>query len=198
MFQIASGVEIPCPENIKEEFQIFDKYIQFNLSFEKLKPLIEEIIDQLPEPLFFILEIPLLQQEEFELRKESTCPFHKKGCYLGDQSINQIKDLFYKHGDLLLSDGISQFAIYSHTAKDGIYIQKYKIITIFSNSPAEYVEILRKYNLTQTDKLITAWDTFSCETPGNLHRIETNGIDIFDVYDELIKKGMFVVEIAED
>lgn len=68
MFQTASGVTIPFPERIKEEFQVFEKSISFNLSFEKIKPLVDEFIDQLIEPLFFVLEIPLSLDKNYLLR----------------------------------------------------------------------------------------------------------------------------------
>ena len=198
MFQTASGVTIPFPERIKEEFQVFENRILFNLSFEKLEPLVEEFLDQLLEPLFLVLEIPLSQQEESELRKGDIHSFHKKICYLDGQSKDQIKAILNKYGTLLLNDGLSQFAVYSHTTKDGIYIQKYKIISIFSNMPTEHIQFLKNYGLAQTDNLINAWDTFSYETPGEAWRIEINGIDIFDVYDDLVKMGMYIAKIAED
>ena len=198
MFQTASGVIIPFPERIKENFQVFENRILFNLSFEKLKSVIEDFLNKLSEPLFFVLEIPLSRQEESELRKDDTHPFHKKICYLDGQSKDQVRDIFNEYGTLLLNDGISQFAVYSHVAKDGIYIQKYKIATIYSSKPAEYIELLKSYGLVQTDNLITAWDTFSHEAPGRAQCIEIDGINIFDVYDNLVKKGMYIASIAED
>ena len=198
MFQIAHGVTIPFPEKIKEEFQVFEKSILLNLSFEKLEALVVEFFEQLEEPLLFVLELPLTQQEEAGLRKDDTCPFHKKVCYLYEQSKEQVRVIMHRHGALLLNDGLSQFAIYSHVTKDGIYIQKYKVISIFSDMPEEYIELLKKYGLTQTDKLLTVWDTFSYETPGRAEKVELNGTDIFGVYDELEKAGMYVAKIVPD
>jgi len=198
MFQTASGIIIPFPERIKEEFQFFETRILFNLSFEKLKPFIDEFIEQLSEPLFFVLELPVSQQEESELRKDDYCPFHKKVCYLDEQSKEQIRAIFDLYGTLLLNDGISKFAVYSHATDDGIYIQKYKIASIYSHTPVNYIEFLKKYGLTQTENLLTVWDTFSHESPGQAQTIEIDGIGVFDVYDELVKKGMYVAKVAED
>ena len=198
MFQTASGVTIPFPEKIKEEFQVFENSILFNLSFEKLKPLLEEFLSQLSEPLFFVLEMPLSRQEEAELRKEDTDSFHKKICYLDGQSKNQIKAIFNKYGSLLLHDGMSQFAFYSHATKDGVYIQKYKIVRIYGNRPEKYIGLLKNYGLKQTDNLITAWDTFSHETPGEVQRVEIDGIDMYDVRNALLEMGMYVAKIVKD
>jgi len=198
MFQTASGVSIPFPKKIQEQFEVFEKSLLFNLSFEKFKPLIAEFLEQLSEPLFFVLELPLSQDEEAELRKSNFDPFHKKVCYLDGQSKWQIKAILVAYGDLLLNDGMSQFAIASHETKDEIYIQKYKVTSIFSNHPERYVDFLKKYGLTQTEKLLTPWDTFSRETPGEVWKIEMNGMDGFDVYDALTKEGLYVAKIVED
>ena len=197
MFQTASGVTIPFPEKIREEFQVFDNSILLNMSFEKITSFVDEFINQLSEPLFFVLELPLSEQEEIELRKDDTYPFHKKICYLDEQSKLQIKEILSNYGELLLNDGISQFAIYSHSSRDGIYIQKYKIISIFSRTPENYIEILEKSSIHQTDNLLTVWDTFSHDAPGEARRVEVNGVDIFSLYDELVKLGMYVATIKE-
>jgi len=188
---------IPYPERIKEEFQVFDTSILLNMSFEKLEPFIDEIIEQLSEPLFFVLEMPLSQQEEAKLRKDDQYPFHKKVCYLDQQSKEKIREIFRLYGTLLLNDGISQFALYSHVTNDGLYIQKYKIASIFSHTLEKYIGLLEKYQLTQTEKLLTAWDTFSHDSPGQVNRVEISGVDIFDVYEELVKKGMYIAKVVE-
>jgi len=196
MFQTASGVTIPFPEKIKEEFQVYENSILLNLSFEKLEALVNEFCGLLSEPLYFVLEIPLSQQEESELRKDDTHPFHKKVCFLGGQSKDQIKAILREYGALLLNDGMSQFAVYSHAARDGIYVQKYKVVSIYNDRPTGYIEFLKRYGLAQTDKLLTVWDTFSHETPGEARKVEIDGNSIFDVYAELIKAGMHVAKIV--
>jgi len=198
MFETASGVNVPFPEKIREEFQIFDTSILFNLSFEKFESILAKFLEQLLEPLFFVLEIPLSQREESELRKNDSYPFHKKVCYLDGQSKEQILVILNLYGDLLLNDGMSQFAVYSHATNDGIYIQKYKIASIYSQEPTKYRGFLESYGLTQTKNILTVWDTFSHESPGQVQRVEADGIDVFKVYDELVKIGMYDAKIVED
>ena len=197
MFQTASGVTIPFPEKIKEEFQVFGTYIQFNLSFEKIRPMLDDFLEQLAEPLFIVLQFPLSQNEENEVRKKDTDPLHQKVCYLDGQSKKQVQVILRQYGDLLLNDGISQFAVASHATGDEMFIQKYKLINIYCSNPAKYFDFLKKYGLKQTDNLITAWTSFSHETPGEAHCIKINGIDVFDVYDELVKMGMYDAKIIE-
>lgn len=181
MFQTASGVTIPFPEKMKEEFQVFEHYICFNLSFEKIRPMLDEFLDGLQEPLFIVLQLPLSRDEEEKHRKDDTDPFHQKVCYLDGQSKDKVKAILQQYGDLILNDGFAQLAIASHTTHDEMFIQKYKLIDIYCSNPAVYFNLLKKYGLKQTDKLVTAWDTFFHETPGEVCRVEINGINVFDV-----------------
>ena len=79
MFQTASGVTIPFPERIQEQFQVYEEQsIRANISFEKLKPLITEFYQSLPEPLFFVLQIPLSILEERQLGHDKI--LHQEVC----------------------------------------------------------------------------------------------------------------------
>ena len=50
MFQTAPGVTIPFPEKIQEQFQVYEgQSIRANISFEKLKSLLTEFYQSLPE-----------------------------------------------------------------------------------------------------------------------------------------------------
>ncbi len=197
MFQTASGVIIPFPEKIREAFEFTNHGIRFNLSFEKLRPMVDEFLEGLQEPLFVVLQIPLSREEENKLRKSDSDPFHEKVGYLDGQSKEQVKDILYKYGELLLNDGMSQFGIASHNTHEEMFIQRYKIVDIFSRNKKAYVKFVKKYGLMQTDHLLTVWDTFTRETPGDNFSITINGITVYDVYDELVKLGMYDANIVE-
>ena len=50
MFQTAPGVTIPFPEKIQEQFQVYEgQSIQADISFEKLKFLLTEFYQSLPQ-----------------------------------------------------------------------------------------------------------------------------------------------------
>ena len=198
MFQTASGVTIPFPDKILEGYQVTDNGFLINLSFKKLRSFVDDFIDGLVEPLRFVLEIPLKKDEEDELRKSNTDPFHKKICSLDWQSKAQIVDLMNNYGELLLNDGMSNFAIYSREPNDGIFVQKYKIISIFSQNPAKFIDFLDKYDLCETERLVTVWETFTHETPGETRAVTIDGIGIYNLYDKLVKLGMYIVKVAED
>lgn len=196
MFQTAPGVTIPFPDKIQEQFQVYEgKSIYANISFEKLKPILTEFYHSLPEPLFFVLQLPLLMHEERKLKDSNT--FHQEVCYLDGQTKSQIDDIIEKYGQILLEDGMSQFAVASHVNNEEIFIQKYKLTAFYSSSPRRFIPFLQRYGLTETDNLITVWNTFSQETPGECRRVSINGFDVYDVAEQLKKQGLYRAKIIE-
>ena len=196
MFQTPPGVTIPFPDKIQEQFQVYEgKSIYANISFEKLKPILTEFYHSLPEPLFFVLQLPLSIHEERKLKDSNT--FHQEVCYLDGQTKSQIDDIIEKYGQILLEDGMSQFAVASHVNNEEIFIQKYKLTAFYSSSPRRFIPFLQRYGLTETDNLITVWNTFSQETPGECRRVSINGFDVYDVAEQLKKQGLYRAKIIE-
>lgn len=196
MFQTAPGVTIPFPDKIQEQFQVYEgKSIYANISFEKLKPILTEFYHNLPEPLFFVLQLPLSIHEERKLKDSNT--FNQEVCYLDGQTKSQIDDIIEKYGQILLEDGMSQFAVASHVNNEEIFIQKYKLTAFYSSSPRRFIPFLQRYGLTETDNLITVWNTFSQETPGECRRVSINGFDVYDVAEQLKKQGLYRAKIIE-
>lgn len=196
MFQTAPGVTIPFPDKIQEQFQVYEgKSIYANISFEKLKPILTEFYHNLLEPLFFVLQLPLSIHEERKLKDSNT--FHQEVCYLDGQTKSQIDDIIEKYGQILLEDGMSQFAVASHVNNEEIFIQKYKLTAFYSSSPRRFIPFLQRYGLTETDNLITLWNTFSQETPGECRRVSINGFDVYDVAEQLKKQGLYRAKIIE-
>ena len=52
-------------------------------------------------------------------------------------------------------------------------------------------ELLERFGVTRTDRLVTAWDTFSKEHPGEAQRLEIAGQTVPDMIRELQKIGMY-------
>ena len=154
MFQTAPGVTIPFPEKIQEQFQVYEgQSIRANISFEKLKSLLTEFYQSLPEPLFFVLQLPLSIQEERQLGHDKI--LHQEVCYLDGQTRDQMDSILNTYGQILLEDGMSQFAIASHVNHEEIFIQKYKLTDLYSPSPRRFIPLLQRYGLTETDHLYT-------------------------------------------
>jgi hypothetical protein len=197
MFRTAPGVTIPFPDKILEEYQIFKgESIFANVSYEKLSALVTDFYKALPEPLFFVMQLPLSIFEENKIGFKEI--LHQEVLYLDGQTQRQIDTIMSSYGQLLLSDGLSQFAIASHKSHEEIFIQKYKVVSIYSKRPEKYVAFLTKYGLHRTDHLITAWNTFSHDYPGECRSICMEGLDAYHVADILKKQGMYRAKIIDE
>lgn len=192
MFQTAPGVTIPYPKKIKEEYQLFPKAVMANISYEKLHPLVQEFYQELEEPLFFVLQIPLSRKEEEEF---SDGEFHQKVMYLDGLTKRQVAGIFNRYGEVLLQDGMSQFAVASHRSKEEIFVQKYKLTEIYAPDPQKYLPLLKRYGLTASEEMTTVWNTFSRESPGECRRVTVSGMDCYTVAEALEKQGMYVAKI---
>ncbi len=196
MFQTAPGVTIPFPDKVLEEYQVFKgESICANVSYEKLSALVSNFYRALPEPLFLVMQLPLSIDEENKMEFKEI--LHQEVLYLDGQTRSQIDTIMTSYGQLLLSDGLSQFAIASHKSHEEIFIQTYKVVSIYSEMPEKYAALLTKYGLHKTDHLITAWDTFSQDYPGECRRICIEGLDAYNVVDILKKQGMYRAKIIE-
>lgn len=198
MFNTASGVKIPFPEKIEEAYIMNENCMNINISFEKLEPLIRDFLLNLCEPLFLFIYKPLSEIEESELCIKNPESFHSEILYLDGQTKSQISEILEQYGELLLNDGMSQFGIASHKTGDEIFIQKYKIVGIYSKDIKRYACLMDKYKIPETNRLITAWETFSQEHPGECSRAVINNNDIYDIVKSLKEKGMYQAKIVED
>ena len=195
MFQIAPGVTLPFPEQFQEQFQVYEgRAIQANISFEKLQPLLTEFYQGLPEPLFFVLQLPLTEQEEQQLEQKG---WHDEVCYLDGQTRDQIDAILQEYGQILLEDGMSQFAVSSHVNHEEIFIQKYKLTDLYSPSPRRFIPLLQRYGLTETEHLVTPWDTFSIKTPGECRCVSIDGVDVYTIAERLKQQGLYRAKILE-
>ena len=198
MIRTAEGVQIPFPERIHEKYIIKKDFIRFNISFEKLEPLFRDFLDGLTEPVFFIVQIPLNQKEEVIIRKPDEKSNHSEVLYLDGQTKEQITGILDAYGQLLFNDGMSRFGVASHATGDEIFIQKYKIVDIYSKTIDRYVFLLNKYHIEKTLNLITPWDTFSHEHYGECRRIKVNNMDVYDVAEKLKEQSLYRAKIEED
>jgi hypothetical protein len=194
IFQTAPGVTVPLAHQMDEAYQVYEGHsLRANISFPHLEPILRAVVEMLAEPLFFVLHLPLHEREEQNMQGGP----HDEVLYLDGQSKRQVLSILESYGQVLLCDGMSQFAVASHASQEEIFIQKYKLTDIFSNDPRRFVPLLQSFGLLETRGLVTVWDTFSDETPGECRRVAIEGLDAYMVADELKKQGMYRANIVE-
>ena len=176
MLQTAAGVRIPFPEQLSEQYQQEGNNLTANLSFEKLADFVRAFYAELDEPLFLAIH-PDAESDEV--------------WYLDNMTKKQLTMILDGYGELLYQDGLSAFAIGSLATEEELFVQKYKVLSIYSPRISRFVKLLERFDVTRTDKLATAWDTFSKEHPGEAQRLEIAGQTVPDMIRELQKIGMY-------
>ncbi len=111
--------------------------------------------------------------------------------YLDGMTKKQLAMILDGYGELLYQDGLSAFAIGSLQTEEEIFVQKYKVVSIYSANIQRFVPLLERFGISRTDKLLTAWDTFSEDHPGEAQRLQVAGQTIPDMIAELQKIGMY-------
>lgn len=200
MLKMIKGVKINCANELNEEYMINGTDFIANINADKIFKIINDFIELQEEPLFLIFEVPTNKENE-NIKGNVIEQAHKDVYYLDNISISSVKEILKIFGSLFINDGISQIGVGNHTTNAEIMKNKYNVITIFSgkDEPTKYKELLNNNNIKQVDKLLTAWDFFTKQNPGECNRVDEDGKSIYDVIDTLIKeKGLYLAERRND
>ena len=81
--------------------------------------------------------------------------------YLDNMTKKQLTMILDGYGELLYQDGLSAFAVGSLATEEELFVQKYKVLSIYSPQIARFARLLEQYGAVRTNQLATAWDTFS-------------------------------------
>jgi hypothetical protein len=144
--------------------------------------------------LYLIIQKPLKGKPN----SFSKGPFKAELLFFDLRTKKHIYEAMDHYGEILLNDGMSKFGIRSHETADEIFIEKYKIVYIYSKNVKQYTGLLDSYGIIETNDLITAWNTFSSDYPGECSRVAINNIDIYDVVEMLKETVIYHSQIIED
>ena len=75
---------------------------------------------------------------------------------------------------------------------------KYNVMTIYSRKLSEYSDFFESHRIEKVDNLITAWDTFTNDTPGQAKRYDCNGISVFDLPEKLKGRGIYLAKTCAE
>ena len=128
MFQTAAGVTVPYPRKAERAVSARRQYHHRNLSFEKLSDFIHAFYAELDEPLFLAVH-PDAEADEV--------------WYLDGMTKKQLTMILDGYGELLCQDGLSAFAIGSLTTEEELFVQKYKVLSIYSETVERFEPLLK-------------------------------------------------------
>lgn len=205
MFNLIKGAKVNENIALKEEYEINGNWIYANISAENIRRIINQFIEIENTELFCLfIEIPANMTDENVIRKTEdgycvTEKMHKDIYYLDDISAKDLNELLNVFEDILINDGLSSFGVLSQKGNEiGKY--KYNVMGAYSDGEdlSPIIEAFYNVKIPRTDKLVTAWDYFSQDNPGESELYKKDGKTIYDVVETLKEVGMYKYEQREE
>lgn len=215
MLTMKKGCTVPFPEKLEESYVIEDGVIRANVGADHIEDVMNHFICDHDEPLFFILEIPCTWDEEEamcpgifdrieygeEIGREvsvGTYPLHKNVYYMDNCTREEALIVLIRAGKWLIPDGMSTFGFGGQTSSEEILFSKYNELTIFTKHPESYRDFFKAHDIPETERLVTAWDTFTPEHPGQSELYKEEGKSVYDIPDMFKDWGMYLAEVREE
>lgn len=148
--------------------------------------------------VFFFLELPSKLEDEKEIKNGAAKTLHKDIYYMDNLTKEDAFDFLHRTGELLFNDGLCRFGFGSQANNDEIAVGKYNVVTIYCASNHSYRKLFEKFNISETANLVTAWDTFSEDSPGISEKYEMDGKDVYSILEDFKDWGIYFAEQRED
>lgn len=198
-FKLAAGVTVSNLNGVTEGFSIQAtdqnySVITINVSADKLEEIYLGLCALVNTPAFALVEIPTNQADEKKLRQKSTDSLHKDVYYWDGISFDDNKLMVLEYSQFFIDDGEITFGFGSHTGHDEVFVGRYKLVNIYTDTPAKYLQYLKSRNYPRREPLQTVFDTFSPQSPGSTQVITVNGKTIYELIEILKRKGFYFAE----
>lgn len=200
MFQLIKGASIRNAETLKEGYRVEENWIIANVSQENILKVMYHFLDLYDKDAYFLfLHVPVLEERERNLNKGNIETFHDDVYYLDGCTVDEMKELLFIYGEIFVQDGLSTFGIGNHMKKTEIGKYKYNELHIYAKeNQKQYFSLFDDEGILYDEHLQSPWDLFSKENPGECRLYEDkNGKSIYDVVEELKKKGLYLYEQRE-
>lgn len=198
MIELRKGNKVPFPEKLFEGYNKYDNILYANVNAGKIKKILSHFIDMHEENLFFILEFPTNHKDEMQMNEGAIKRLHKDIYYIDGCTQNKALDILDEIGQLLINDGLCSFGFGCHLSNDEIMVEKYNVVTIFSEDLDQFDGFFEQYGIYMKEPFITAWDTFSQEHTGKSESIITDGKSIYDIPILLADWGIYFAQRVEE
>lgn len=198
MLRLRKGSKVPFPEKLSEGYEYSAPCFAANVSADKLEALMKHFITLHNEPLFFILELPTRQEDETEVRPGAVKTLHKDVYYIDGCTQDDALAILAETVGLIVNDGMCAFGFGCHQSHDEIMVGKYNVVTVHTRDKAAYDGYFEEHGIPLTENLITAWDTFSKDHPGESSIVDTDGKSVYDIPEILKDRGIYFADRRED
>jgi hypothetical protein len=192
MLEMKRGCKVPFPEKLSEGYEEGENAVFANLDASKVTALMERFINIAEGHLFFILELPTNAEDQPE------GDFCNDIYYMDGLDKESALRLLCDTGELLVHDGMNTFGFGVHESGEEILFGKYNVMTVYGADTAKCDELFGFLGIKKTTGLVTAWDTFDENHPGDSFTLEYDGKLIYDIPAALREYGMYLAERRYD
>lgn len=186
MLKLRKGSKVPFPELLSEGYVDEAPYFTANVGADNLESLLRHFIALHKEYIFFILELPGVEEG-----------IHTKVYFIDGCTQEKALEILDKTKKILLNDGMSAFGFGCHRTRDEIMVGKYNVVTLFTENAPVFDGFFEKHGIPRVQELTTAWDTFTTDAPGDSFCVETDGKSIYDIPDLLKDDGIYLAQQKE-
>ena len=198
MLNFRQGCKVSFPEKLSEGYEYKDSCFTANVNADKIEMLLAHFIAIHNEPIFFILELPSNQKDETEIRPGVVNTLHKDVYYIDGCTQEEALVILNRTADLMINDGLCSFGFGCHISNDEIMVGKYNVVSVYTKSKNTFEGFFEEHEIGYVEHLVTAWDTFTQDTPGTSFRVDTDGKSIYDIPDIFKDWGIYLAEQRED
>lgn len=197
MFNFIKGAKIRESIVLKEEYEIDENWIYANISAENIRKVIDKFLEiEKGNRFCLFIEKPANITDENVIGMDDE-GFYQLGSkhmdvyYLDNITDEYVVYLLDKFGDILINDGLSHFGILSQSGREiGKY--KYNVIKAYTRDDLlPLIKVFNSFEIPETDNLVTVWDYFSQDSPGESELYKKDGKTIYDIVETLKEIGLY-------
>ena len=122
-------------------------------------------------------------------------------CYFIDGlNAEQAKQCLDALGNFLVKDGMNSFGIGGHKSHEEILFGQYNVMTIYTMPPDRYHPLLASFEIKKVESLVTAWNTFDPEHPGECTSYVSKETEktVYDIPEMYKEYGMYLYEARKE
>lgn len=191
MLQLKYGSYVRNNHLLKMEYSFTDYGIAANIDAALLLEICLRFLDiNRNENLYFLIETADGLKRELDTSSDDSIRNSVFSFRTGFDSFEKASGVLFFFSDLLTKDGLCRFSFGCDNKNDEIQCGKYNTVKIRCDNKDKYVEIFEKLKIPYTDKLVTAYDTFTMDSPGISKKATHKGMSVTDIPEALKMYGL--------
>ena len=202
MLEMYKGCEVPDVDKLNAGYELLgSNMLQANVDASKIKELLLDFVAMHKnEQVYFMLELPPEHKSQTQISYgQNELDEDSERYYIDDISLEQVKELLAKVGDVLIHDGVSRFSLGGTYSMDEMVVDRFNVVSVMSVMDVEeYESLFAKHGIPKVEGLVTAWETFSAEEPGLGMQYMQDNISVFDIPAMFADWGMYIHTIRPD